>query len=189
MTSSSPSRDATEDPLEEFESIHREAMMDVRSLDVPERLLVSESARLHRGTVREAPNDAQACARDGRGGARDETPPINYVPTCHYPGGIFEELPALSHELLRPSKLSGQSWENVLKTCSTPGSVKRLLRERGGVGVTFLIPSESQRPWLPPVGFQCVYESYFHDDTKLWFPIPRLVTSYVRRRMRRSVNS
>ena len=48
--------------------------------------------------------------------------------------------------------------------------------------MTFLIPSESQRPWSPPVGFQCVYESYFQDDTKLWFPIPQLVTSYVRRR-------
>ena len=46
--------------------------------------------------------------------------------------------------------------------------------------MTFLIPSESQRPWSPPVEFQCVYESYFQDDTKLWFPIPRLVTSYVR---------
>ena len=89
VTSLSPSRDATEDPLEEFELIHREAMMDVRSLDVPDRLLVSKSARLHRGTVREALNDAEACARDGRGGTRDETPPINYVPTCHFPGGIF----------------------------------------------------------------------------------------------------
>ncbi|KAF8093376.1 hypothetical protein N665_0383s0008 [Sinapis alba] len=59
--------------------------------------------------------------------------------------------------------------------------VKRLLRERRGVGVTFLIPTEEQRPWSPPIGFQCVYESYFQDDMKLWFPIPRLVTSYARR--------
>ena len=88
----------------------------------------------------------------------------------------------MAPELLRSSEVSGQSWENVLKTRSTPGSVKRLLRERRGIGVTFLIPSESQRPWSPPVGFQCVYESYFQDDTKLWFPIPQLVTSYVRRR-------
>ncbi|KAG2288798.1 hypothetical protein Bca52824_048402 [Brassica carinata] len=69
-----------------------------------------------------------------------------------------------------------------MKTQSTPNSVKRLLRERRGFGVTFLIPSASQRPWSPPVGYQCVYESYFHDDTKLWFPIPRLVTAYARRR-------
>ena len=88
----------------------------------------------------------------------------------------------MAPELLRSSEVSGQSWENVLKTRSTPGSVKRLLRERRGIGVTFLIPSESQRPWSPPVGFQCVYESYFQDDTKLWFLIPRVVTSYVRRR-------
>ena len=77
---------------------------------------------------------------------------------------------------------SGQSWENVIKTRSTPVSVKRLLREQRGCGVTYVIPSGSQRHWSPPVGFHCVYESYFQDDTKLWFPIPRLVTSYVRRR-------
>ncbi|XP_013594593.1 PREDICTED: uncharacterized protein At3g60930, chloroplastic-like [Brassica oleracea var. oleracea] len=69
-----------------------------------------------------------------------------------------------------------------MKTQSTPNSVKRLLRERRGFGVTFLIPSASQRPWSPPVGYQCIYESYFRDDTKLWFPIPRLVTAYARRR-------
>ena len=69
-----------------------------------------------------------------------------------------------------------------MKTQSTPNSVKRLLRERRGFGVTFLIPSASQRPWSPPVRYQCVYETYFRDDTKLWFPIPRLVTAYARRR-------
>ena len=78
--------------------------------------------------------------------------------------------------------VGGQAWENVIATRSTPDSVKKLLREHRGLGVTFLIPSKSQRPWSPPVGFQCVYETYFQDDTKLWFPIPRLVTSYVRRR-------
>ncbi|KAF8090813.1 hypothetical protein N665_0466s0017 [Sinapis alba] len=30
--------------------------------------------------------------------------------------------------------------------------------------------------------YQCVYESYFQADTKLWFPIPRLIISYVFRR-------
>ncbi|XP_056862105.1 meiosis-specific protein ASY2-like [Raphanus sativus] len=61
-------------------------------------------------------------------------------------------------------------------------SVKRLLRDFRGTGVTFLIPSSDQRPWSPPLGYQCVYESYFQKDTRLWFPIPRLVTSYARRR-------
>ncbi|KAF8100504.1 hypothetical protein N665_0222s0003 [Sinapis alba] len=46
----------------------------------------------------------------------------------------------------------------------------------------FLISTYLERPWSPPVGYQCVYESYFQPDTKLWFPIPRLITSYVFRR-------
>ena len=131
--------------------------------------MVSELARLHREEARGALTEAQVCARDGRGGAGDEVPPDNHVPTCHYPGGIFEELPALAPELLRPSEISGQSWKKASEGTS---------RSR----VNFLIPLESQRPWSPPVGFQCVYESYFQDETKLWFPIPRLVTTYVRRR-------
>ncbi|KAF8055949.1 hypothetical protein N665_1281s0001 [Sinapis alba] len=49
-------------------------------------------------------------------------------------------------------------------------------------GVTLLIPNDEQQPWTPPLGYQCVYESYFWRDTKLWFPIPRLITSYCLRR-------
>ncbi|KAG2255386.1 hypothetical protein Bca52824_074680 [Brassica carinata] len=78
--------------------------------------------------------------------------------------------------------VEGQMWENVEETRSTPSSVKAFLRECGGVGVTFLIPTRSHRPWSPPLGFQCVCESYFQSETKLWFPIPRLITSYARRR-------
>lgn len=59
--------------------------------------------------------------------------------------------------------------------------MKILLREYHKVRVTFLIPTEAQRPWSLLVGFQCVYESYFHNETILWFLIPRLVTSYARR--------
>ncbi|KAF8102777.1 hypothetical protein N665_0195s0014 [Sinapis alba] len=165
---SSPARDVDMTPLDDFELVHREAMMDTRSLGLPKRLLVSESSRLHR-------------TRDGQGGARDGTPSVDFVPICYYPGGIFEELPPVSPELLRPVEARGQTWGNVLSTRSTVGSVKRLLRECIGVGVTFLVPTEEHRPWSPPLGFQCVYESYFQGDTKLWFPIPRLITLYARR--------
>ena len=85
MTSSSPARDTSGDPLEEFEFVHREAIMDARSLDVPQRLLVSESVCLHGEEVRGALTEAQVCARDGWGGAGEVVPPVNYVPTCHYP--------------------------------------------------------------------------------------------------------
>ena len=46
--------------------------------------------------------------------------------------------------------------------------------------VTFLIPTRDQRQWSPPVGYQCVYESYLQDETRLWFPIPSLITSHAR---------
>ncbi|KAG2291823.1 hypothetical protein Bca52824_038492 [Brassica carinata] len=67
-------------------------------------------------------------------------------------------------------------------TCSSHKTVKDLLRRNRGAGTTYIIPSAEQRPWSPPVGYQCVYESYFGDHTKLWLPIPRLVTSYAFRR-------
>ncbi|KAF8082024.1 hypothetical protein N665_0852s0003 [Sinapis alba] len=179
---SSPARDVDGTPLDDFELVHHEAMMDTQSLGLSERFLVSESAHLHRREVPSVTTEAQACARDGQDGARDGTPPVDFVPICYYPGGIFKELPSLSPELLRSPEARGQTWGNVLPTRSTVGSVKRLLRQCRGVGVTFLIPTGEQRPWSPPIGFQCVYESYFQDNTKLWFPIPRLVTSYARRR-------
>lgn len=122
-------------------------------------------------------------ARDGRGGASDgEISPPDFVPCCYHPGGIFEDLLALAPELMRPPTVEGKTWGNVEETSSTPSRVKILLRDCLGVGVTFLIPTKAQRPWSPLVGFQCVYESYFQNETRLWFPIPRLVTSYVRRR-------
>ena len=83
---------------------------------------------------------------------------------------------------MRSPIVEGKLWGNVEETRSTPSSIKILLRECRGVGITFLIPTRAQRPWSPPVGFQCVYKSYFQNETRLWLPIPLLVTSYARRR-------
>ncbi|WZZ59704.1 hypothetical protein YC2023_059811 [Brassica napus] len=107
---------------------------------------------------------------------------INCRPTVYNPSGIFEELSPLPPESLRDPRAEGQSWKNVFDSCSSHKSVKDLLRRYGGTGITYIIPSNGQRPWSPPVGYQCVYKSYFGDQTKLWFPIPRLVTSYAFRR-------
>ncbi|WZZ84013.1 hypothetical protein YC2023_104585 [Brassica napus] len=107
---------------------------------------------------------------------------VEFFPTTFYPDGIFEELPQLHPDLLRPAFLAGQDWEGVEETRSTLGSVKRVLRAAGAVGVTFLVPTGAQRPWSPPMGYQTVYESYFQEDTRCWFPIPRLITAYARRR-------
>ncbi|KAF8100791.1 hypothetical protein N665_0217s0018 [Sinapis alba] len=129
-TKSSPAREADGTPLDDFE----------------QRLLVYESARLHRREVARTTTEAQVCARDGQDGARDGTPPVDFVPICYYSSRIFEELLSLSSELLRSLEARGQTWGNVLSTRSTVGSMKRLLRECRGVGITFLIPTGEQRP-------------------------------------------
>ena len=108
-------------------------MMDTRNLDLSQRILVSESARSYRQEVGGNPAEPQACERDGSGGARDGSL-VNYVPTCYYPGEILEELPAVAPEFLRSPDMSGQAWENIIETQSTPDSVNKLLRERHGLG-------------------------------------------------------
>ena len=122
--------------------IHREAMMDTANMDTPQRVLVAESTR----QLREERETATLIARDGQGGTGEgETSLPDFVPCCYHPGGIFEDLQALAPELMRSPIVEGQTWENVEETRSTPSSVKALLRECGGVGVTFLIPTRSQR--------------------------------------------
>ncbi|KFK23337.1 hypothetical protein AALP_AAs59033U000100, partial [Arabis alpina] len=44
-------------------------------------------------------------------------------------------------------------------------------------GIRILIPEESERPWLPPEGFMCLYESFFSHGG-LWFPVPRVILEY-----------
>lgn len=78
--------------------------------------------------------------------------------------------------------IRGLSRGGIFGSCASHHTLRNLLRASGGAGVTYIIPSAEQRPWSPPVGYQCVYESYFGDHTKLWFPIRRLVTSYAFRR-------
>ncbi|KAG2250172.1 hypothetical protein Bca52824_080308 [Brassica carinata] len=128
------------------------------------------------------------CSRDGQSGAmpvdsvtlrarptevgpsEDDDSEAEFFPTTFYPDGIFEELPQLHPDLLRPAFLAGQDWEGVEKTKSTPGSVKRVLRAAGA------------RPWSPRWGTRRLCVSYFQEDTRCWFPIPRLITAYARRR-------
>ncbi|XP_033141071.1 meiosis-specific protein ASY2-like [Brassica rapa] len=209
-TSPSPARDADGGPLEDFDIIHRDALRDTENMSLSQRLLVADAHRQFReeiegniedegreasgseAPISEAPSlvvrPRRRAHRRGRIDQSDRLPaprsvPFDEVdcrPVIYHPGGIFEELPSLPPEALRDPRV--QSWGNVFSSCSSNETVKRLLRENGGAGVTFLIPSTEQRPWSPPVGYQCVYESYFKDQTKLWFPIPRLITSYAFRR-------
>ncbi|KAF8116023.1 hypothetical protein N665_0023s0002 [Sinapis alba] len=98
----------------------------------------------------------------------------------------FVELPPVSSGSRRSPDLSDRMeklvGKSVRRTEATPSSVQALLERCGADGVTYLIPTEQERPWSPPVGYQCMYEAYFGVDTKLWFPIPHLITLYVSRR-------
>ncbi|KAG2269848.1 hypothetical protein Bca52824_064403 [Brassica carinata] len=175
--------------------------MDTVDLSRSQRLLVADATRLAReGSENVIVGDATECARDGQSGAvpvdsitlrvraveddpsEDEDSEAELFPTTFYPEGIFEELPRLHPDILRPAFVAAQDWDGVEETKSTPRSVKRVLRAKNATGVTFLIPTKEQRPWSPPIGYQTVYESYFQDDTRCWFPIPRLITAYARRR-------
>ncbi|KAF8088102.1 hypothetical protein N665_0553s0003, partial [Sinapis alba] len=153
-----------------------------------QRILVAEAASLFRGEC-----EGQAASDDGSDGeeeihsidteerpseehpeneepsSEEHVEPVDFYPIRFYPGGIFERQDAIPSDQLRPL-----IW--------TVGSVKRLFRECGASGVTFLIPNDEQQPWTPSLGYQCGYESYFRKDTKLWFPIPWLITSYCFRR-------
>ena len=154
-------RGSSEDP----EDIHHEAMVDTGNMDLAQRLLVSEAREQFRDD-----DDGQ------------EAVDIPTVLISYYPGNIFAEESPLEAWRIRPSVADGQDWPNVEKTKSTVESVEAILQDLNAHGVSFIIPKEDQRPWSPPRGYQCVYESYFQNDTKLWFPIPRIVTAYAFRR-------
>ncbi|KAF3570902.1 hypothetical protein F2Q69_00060219 [Brassica cretica] len=97
---------------------------------------------------------------------------ILFLYRCDQP---IEQLLDLSSRFLRLAVVQGQSWNGVLPTRSTFKSVSSLLKECRARGVEFIILRPDQRPWAPPIGFQCVYESFFQQDSKLWFLIPRLI--------------
>ncbi|KAF8087738.1 hypothetical protein N665_0569s0002 [Sinapis alba] len=75
-----------------------------------------------------------------------------------------------------------QRWENHFPTRSSFKSVRRLvLQTNPPAGFLFLIPADHQRPWTPPAGYACVYESWF-TNCSLWWPLPEFLTTYCHRR-------
>ncbi|KAF8104743.1 hypothetical protein N665_0169s0026 [Sinapis alba] len=82
----------------------------------------------------------------------------------------------------RLSVKKNQRWENHFPTRSTFKSVHRLiLQTNPPAGFSFLIPADHQRPWTPPAGYACVYESWF-TSCSLWWPLPEFLTTYCHRR-------
>ncbi|KAF8088079.1 hypothetical protein N665_0554s0009 [Sinapis alba] len=75
-----------------------------------------------------------------------------------------------------------QNWANHLATKPTFKSVIRLIFQTNPpAGFSFLIPADHQRPWTPPSGYACVYESWFVNSS-LWWPLPEFLTTYCNRR-------
>ncbi|KAF8090994.1 hypothetical protein N665_0459s0002 [Sinapis alba] len=82
----------------------------------------------------------------------------------------------------RLSIKKNQIWENHFPTRSTFKSVRRLvLQTNPPAGFSFLILADHQRPWTPPAGYACVYESWF-TNYSLWWPLPEFLTTYCHRR-------
>ncbi|KAF8051227.1 hypothetical protein N665_1774s0001 [Sinapis alba] len=82
----------------------------------------------------------------------------------------------------RLSVKKNQRWENHFPARSTFKSVHRLiLQTNPPAGFSFLIPADLQRPWTPPAGYACVYESWF-TSCSLWWPLPEFLTTYCHRR-------
>ncbi|KAF8051912.1 hypothetical protein N665_1651s0004 [Sinapis alba] len=82
----------------------------------------------------------------------------------------------------RLSIKKNQRWENHLPTKSTFKSVRRLvLQTNTPAGFSFLVPADHQRPWTPPAGYACVYESWF-TNCSLWWPLPEFLATYYHHR-------
>ncbi|KAF8114893.1 hypothetical protein N665_0032s0024 [Sinapis alba] len=165
-------------PPSNSERLHHEALTDTAGLTLSQRLLVDDDERIFWG---ERDGDSRESeSRDSEDNSADtRTDGPDFYPTRYSHDGFFKKLPVIPPELQHSPNVEGQEWGKVEETESTPGSVQKLLRDCGARGVTFLIPTYEERSWSPPVGYQCVYESYFQPGTRLWFPIPRLITSYV----------
>ena len=163
-TPSSPARNADGSLLDEFDIIHRDALRDTENISLSQRLLVADAHRQFREEAEENAGDegveasgseapsqvARPRRRARRRASFDQSDPrpaprsirfdeIDCRPVIYHPCGIFEELPSLPPEVLRDPRV--QSWGNVFSSCSSNETVKNLLRENGGAGVTFLIPS------------------------------------------------
>lgn len=67
-------------------------------------------------------------------------------------------------------------------TRSTMESVTRMLDSCGlaDCGISFVIPRPTDRPWNPPKGYICLYETYFK-QCHIWFPLSTLLITFAHR--------
>lgn len=59
-------------------------------------------------------------------------------------------------------------------------SLKRMRKKCGfSREIEVRLPLKEERPWSAPPGWICLYSQYFL-QSRLWFPLPRLLTSYAK---------
>ncbi|KAF3503803.1 hypothetical protein F2Q69_00044511 [Brassica cretica] len=134
---------ATDNPPDDFDSIHRDALRDSDNMTLSQRLLVADAHRMIRdecaGRVEVGNSDVSGsgsepssqASRPLRRASR-EVPfdQIDCRPTIYHLGGIFEELCPFPLELLHDPR--AKSWGNVYDSCSSHKTVRDLLRRSGG---------------------------------------------------------
>lgn len=64
-----------------------------------------------------------------------------------------------------PSVLTPAMLEVIARTCRFPSRLQ------------MRVPTSDERPWTAPPGWVCLYEAFF-THSRLWFPLPRLLTLY-----------
>ncbi|KAF8107461.1 hypothetical protein N665_0121s0014 [Sinapis alba] len=107
---------------------------------------------------------------------------VDFLP-MRWTGTDFEFAEDIDPEKERSfSARKNQKWDNHLPTRSSFKSVRRLIFQTNPhSGFTFLIPASHQKPWAPPIGYACIYESWFN-NCRLWWPLPEFLTTHCSRR-------
>ncbi|KAF8087898.1 hypothetical protein N665_0563s0002 [Sinapis alba] len=129
------------------------------------------------------PEELLSVAKDKAAGEKELNLRLSDLLPIRWTGTDFEFDEEIDPEQERRlSVKKNQSWENHFPTRSTFKSVRRLiLQTNPPAGFSFLIPTDHQRPWTPPAGYACVYESWF-TSCLLWWPLPEFLTTYCHRR-------
>ncbi|KAF8092701.1 hypothetical protein N665_0403s0009 [Sinapis alba] len=129
------------------------------------------------------PEELLSVAEDKAAAEKEINLHLSYLLPMRWTGTDFEFDKEIDPEQERRLSIKkNQRWENHFPTRSTFKSVRRLiLQTNPPAGFSFLIPADHQRPWTPPAGYACVYESWF-TSCSLWWPLPEFLTTYCHRR-------
>lgn len=73
--------------------------------------------------------------------------------------------------------------QGIVRSSSIKEDNPKRLRKKYGISddIVMRVPLPEQRPWSAPPGW-CACTACISLESRLWFPIPRLLISYARRR-------